>query len=413
MDWTTLTLLAGWGVICNVWAALLYAQRVALRQGIMLKPRKRTEDGTPDEAGADAPPSVCIVIPARNEAESIEASLSGALAQDYPRLRVVVVDDRSEDATAAVADAMAAKDGRLHVLRIDHLPAGWLGKSHALWTATRQVTDDWLLFVDADCTLQPEAVQTALDEAQRRDVSMLSLWPGHLAESFWEHMLIPLCAAVMALWFGRANRRRPGPRSGGGGRGAFANGQFILIRRDAYEKIGGHESVRRAIIEDVPLAERASQMGVRCWTAGGRDLVGVRMYKDLVGICDGWTRIFVGALRSKTKLALSIGWLMVGSLLPFVIGPYLVYQMIVSPKIDPMLWATAATCLSHLVLMYLVSWRFWKLGYCDRRYLLLYPISVVVVSALLARAFWWMLIKRIVGWRKTYYTLDSRAMIVD
>ncbi len=404
MDWTTLIPLAGWGVICNVWAALLYAQRVALRQGIMLKPRHHTQDDVPDSG---EPPSVCILIPARNEAESISASLSGALAQDYPRLRVVVVDDRSEDTTAAVADAIAAEDDRLRVMRIDRLPAGWLGKSHALWTATREVTDDWLLFVDADCTLQPRAVRAALDEAQRRDVSMLSLWPRHLADSFWEHMLIPLCAAVMALWFGRANHSRAGSGS------AFANGQFILIRRDVYEKIGGHESVRRAIIEDVPLAERASKMGVRCWTAGGRDLVGVRMYTDLVGVCDGWTRIFVGALRSKTKLALSIAWLMVGSLLPFVVGPYLVYQLIVSPKIDPMLWVSAGTCLSHLVLMYAVSWRFWKLGDCDRRYLLLYPLSVVVVSVLLARAFWWMLIRRVVGWRKTYYTLDSRAMIVE
>jgi len=398
-------MLAGWGVICNVWAALLYAQRVALRQGIMLKPREQTDDDALNGTGAQ--PSVCILIPARNEAESIGASLSGALAQNYPHLRVVVIDDRSEDTTAAVADAIAEKDNRLKVLSNDHLPQGWLGKSHALWAATRGLTDDWLLFVDADCTLHPDAVRVALDEAKRRDVSMLSLWPGHLAESFWEHVLIPLCAAVMALWFGRANHQRTGSRS------AFANGQFILIRRDEYERIGGHESVRRAIIEDVPLAELASKMGVRCWTAGGRDLVGVRMYKDLVGVCDGWTRIFVGALRSKTKLALSIGWLMVGSLLPFVVGPYLIYQLIVSPIIDPMLWASVGTCLSHLVLMYLVSWRFWKLGNCDRRYLILYPLSVVVVSALLARAFWWMLIRRIVGWRKTYYTLDSRAMIVE
>jgi chlorobactene glucosyltransferase len=407
MDWTSLILLAGWGVICNVWAVLLYAQRVAMRQGIMLKPTEHTGHDDTDQDTPATESSVCIVIPARNEAESIGGSLAAALAQQYPRLRVVVVDDRSEDATAAVADAIAQKDDRLSVMKIDRLPKGWLGKSHALWTATRGVTDDWLLFVDADCTLRPGAVRAALDEAVRRDVSMLSLWPGHLAQSFWEHMLIPLCAAVMALWFGRANRSRPGSGT------AFANGQFILIRRVAYEKIGGHRAVRRAIIEDVPLAELASRMGVRCWTAGGRDLVGVRMYKDLVGVCDGWTRIFVGALRSKTKLALSIGWLWVGSLMPFLLGPYLVYQLMQPGPADPMLLAFAGTCLAHLVLMYAVSWRFWKFGYCDRRYLVLYPVSVIVVSALLARAFWWMLIRRIVGWRKTYYTLDSRAMIVD
>ncbi len=407
MDWTSLTLLAGWGVVCNVWAVLLYAQGVALRQGIMLKPREHIGTDTPGGVDAGELPSVCIVIPARNEAESLGASLSGALAQDYPRLRVVVVDDRSEDATASVADACAANDKRLRVLRIDRLPTGWLGKSHALWTATREVTDDWLLFVDADCTLYPGAVRSALDEAQRRDVAMLSLWPGHLAESFWEHMLIPLCGTVMALWFGRSNA--PGRRAGS----AFANGQFILIRRDAYERIGGHRAVRRALIEDVPLAELAARKGVRSWTAGGRDLVGVRMYKSFSGICDGWTRIFVGALRSRTKLALSIAWLVAGSLLPFVAGPYLGYQLATKQTTDPLLWAAAGTCAAHLVLIYAVSWRFWKLGYCDRRYLLAYPVSVLVVMALLARAIWWLSIRRIVGWRSTYYKLNRRAMIVE
>ncbi len=236
---------------------------------------------------------------------------------------------------------------------------------------------------------------------------MLSLWPRNLAESFWEHMLIPLCAAVMALWFGRSNRTKP--RS----RGAFANGQFILIRRDTYEQIGGHRAVRRALIEDVPLAELAAREGIKCWTAGGRDLVGVRMYKDFKAIADGWSRIFVGALRSRTKLALSIGWLLVGSLLPFIAGPLILYKLVTTPDATPLIWAQAGTCLSHLVLLYAVSYRFWKLGHCDRRYLLLYPVSVVVVMALLARAMWWLSVKRIVGWRKTYYNLDSRAMIID
>lgn len=407
MDWTSLTLLAGWGVVSNVWAGLLLAQHRARRLGVMLTP-DTARVAEPAGNGCAVPDdSVCVIIPARNEADTIGDCLTNVLAQDYPRLHVVVIDDRSTDDTAAVAGRLSARDSRLAVHTIDSLPPGWLGKSHALWSATRRVDADWLLFIDADCTLFPGAVRTAIAEARRRDVSMLSLWPRHLAGSFWEHALIPLCAAVMALWFGRANR------AGASGRGAFANGQFILIRRDAYERIGGHCAVRRALIEDVPLAEHAARKGLRCWTAGGRDLVGVRMYKDFAGISDGWSRIFVGALRSRVKLLLSIAWLLVGSLLPFVAGPYLLYEMMTTPRIDPLLWAAGVTCVTHLSLMYIVSIRFWKMGYCDRRYLMLYPLSVVVVVGLLARATWWLSLKRVVGWRNTWYRLDGRAMIVE
>jgi chlorobactene glucosyltransferase len=407
MDWTSLILLAGWGAVCNVWAALLFAQRQARRRGVMLVPETPPGAGPNAEPRPDAGDSVCIIIPARNEADTIAASLTSVLTQDYPRLSAVVIDDRSTDGTGDAARKIAAADPRLRVQTIDTLPPGWLGKSHALWTATRGLNVDWLLFIDADCTLFPGAVRTAIVETHRRNVTILSLWPRHLAGSFWEQMLIPLCAAVMALWFGRANN------AGTSSRCAFANGQFILIRRDAYERIGGHRAVRRALIEDVPLAEHAARKGLRCWTAGGRDLVGVRMYKDFAGIADGWSRIFVGALRSRAKLLLSIAWLLVGSLLPFVAGPYLLYEMSAASRIEPLLWAASATCLTHLLLIYIVSFRFWVLGHCDRRYLLLYPLSVVVVVALLLRATWWLSIKRIVGWRTTYYNLDSRAMIVE
>lgn len=408
MDWTSIVLLAGWGVLCNVWAVLLYAQRWARRQGIMLVPEDPTVAVKACGFDNQVPESVCVVIPARNEVDTLGTSLQSVLAQDYPCMNIVVVDDRSNDGTGEVARNIAENEECLTVQHIDSLPAGWMGKSHALWTGTRNIKSDWLLFIDSDCRLlNRNTIHTALAEARRRGVAMLSLWPRNMAESFWEHMLIPLCAAVMALWFGGSNRSKA--RS----RGAFANGQFILIRRDTYEQIGGHRAVRRALIEDVPLAEHAARQGVRCWTAGGRDLVGVRMYKDFKAIADGWSRIFVGALRSRTKLALSIGWLLIGSLLPFIAGPYILYSLIITPVPTSLAWAEAITCLSHLILIYAVSFGFWKLGHCDRRYLLLYPVSVVVVIAMLCRAAWWLSVKRIVGWRKTYYKLDNRAMIIE
>jgi chlorobactene glucosyltransferase len=252
------------------------------------------------------------VIAARNESSGLRACLQKVLEQDYPKLAVLIVDDRSEDATHEIAQEFAQSDPRVSVKRIDHLPPKWMGKSHALWQGTRGVCADWLLFMDVDCALKPQAVGRALEEAHVQNVQLLTLWPQQTAGGFWEHVSIPLCGGIIALWFGsqRVNDSRSTL--------AFANGQFLLIERESYERIRGHEAVRSAIIEDIPLAEHAKRSAVACAVASGSNLFSVRMYDNYNAILNGWARIYVGALRSGTKIALSIVWLLLGSLLPYV-----------------------------------------------------------------------------------------------
>jgi hypothetical protein len=387
---------AAWGSICGVWAALILAQSRVRREGLLLRPLP----GDDEESGVL--PSVSVVIPARNEAAALADCLLNVLSQDYPRLSVVVADDRSEDDTAAIADRVAGRDARVRVLRVAKLPRGWMGKSHALWSATRQLTADWLLFLDVDCTLRPQAVRTAIREARRRNIEFLSLWPGQAPGGFWEHLLIPLCAAIIALWFGARKRA------------AFANGQFLLVTRNAYERMGGHRAVRTALIEDIPLAERAALAGVRPWVGSGRELVAVRMYAGLGAIVDGWTRIYVGALRSSVKIAASILWLLCGSLLPYVMAIWLAAKLVgpTRPADPTTLLVTSGLCVLHLALLLAASWRFWGLGGCKRAYLVLYPASVLVVAAILVRAWWWLTVRRSVPWRERAYTIDARAHIV-
>jgi len=399
-----------WGGVIGVWVGLLAAQFFIRRRGLILTPRAAGESGPGGEARAW--PGVCVVIPCRNEAAEIAACLDLVLRQDYPQLRVVVVNDRSEDDTAAIAARYARNDSRVRVETVDELPDGWMGKSHALWRATRDASAEWLLFLDADCRLDPSAVTTAVCEALGRGVGLLSLWPRQAPGTFWEHMTIPLCAGIVALWFGslRLNPLR--------GQRAFANGQFLLIRRDAYERIGGHQAVRDAIIEDIPLAERATSAGVTCLVASGRDLVSVRMYREYAAIRDGWARIYVGALRSSWKIAASILWLLFGSLLPYLVAVLLLAGGIAARTTGggtPGMTrpVAAAFCATHLLLLYVVSWRFWGLGDCPRRHLWLYPVSVVVVIRILAKAWWWLSVRRVVPWRNTDYTIDRRARIVS
>jgi chlorobactene glucosyltransferase len=259
-----------------------------------------------------------------------------------------------------------------------------------------------LLFLDVDCTLRPQAIRTAIREARRRNVEFLSLWPGQATGGFWEHLLIPLCAAIIALWFG-AKRRA-----------AFANGQFLLVASNAYERIGGHRAVRSALIEDIPLAECAALAGVQPWVGSGRELVVVRMYASLKSIVDGWARIYVGALRSSAKIFASILWLLFGSLLPYVMV-LLLAALVVSPlrpAHPATLLITSSLCLLHLTLLLAASWRFWGLGGCKRAYLALYPVSVLFVIAILVRAWWWLTVRRSVPWRERAYTIDARGGIV-
>jgi chlorobactene glucosyltransferase len=398
-----------WGSIIAVWQGLLIAQFLIRRRGLLLKPGNI--DGADRSQDAAVRPEVCVIIPARNEGSELAECLDNVLGQDYPRLCVLVVNDRSEDDTASIALRYARADPRVRIVNITSLPDGWLGKSNALWQGTRQLTEDWLLFLDADCRLEPSGVSTAVAEAQARHVELLSLWPRQAAGTFWEHMTIPLCAGIIALWFGSDRVNRPQHQA------AFANGQFLLIKRSAYERIDGHRAVRSALIEDVPLAELAKRAGVACRVASGRELVSVRMYRNYSAIRDGWARIYVGALRSSLKLAISILWLVFGSLLPYAVAAALLVERFVLPASaggrspETLRVMLAGLCASHLILMYIVSYRFWGLGDCPRSYLWLYPVSVCVVIDILLRALWWLGVRRSVDWRGRRYSIDRHAVI--
>jgi len=390
-------LLAGWSVVCNVWLGLWIAQSIAKRRGLLLTPHVYT---------GPKPPSVEILIPARNEGQTIRACLDSVAQQDYQDWSATVIDDRSEDQTAMQVQRFVEQDRRFRLLRIHDRPANWMGKTYALSEGTGDCSADWMLFVDVDCLLDPSALSTVMREAERRDVDLLTLWPRHRGGGFWEHLLIPLFGGVIALWYGTANRSdlRRGP--------GFANGQFILIRRDKYEQMGGHTSVRHCLIEDIPLAEHAKRSGLRCWVGGGAELISVRMYDSLAGICSGGSRILFGALRSRIKLALSIAWVLLGSLLPFVMLPIILFRVFPLDQARTVDLIALGLCANHLLMIGLVSWRFWGWGGCDRRYLLLYPLSALCVLAVLCQTLAMMCFRRRVCWRGTRYTLTPKAGII-
>lgn len=349
------------------------------------------------EPGGDSEQSVTVIIPAKNEAERIGETLRHLLEQNHDNLRIIISDDRSDDGTAQVASGIAANDPRVSILRIDALPPQWMGKSHAMWHAAKQVDSDWLLFIDADCHILPNGLVSALRYANRRKADLLSLWPRDGSVGFWERLLLPLCGAMIVIWYGRSTQHGGGPVS-------FANGQFLLVRRDAYWAVGGHESVRDRLIEDIPFAERLQAAGHHVVSAIGADVCSVRMYDSLRELVRGWQRIYIGVL-TPAQIALCMLSIVVGSLVPYVTVPYCLHRVCRGDGVVALTFLVLGGI--HLAALMATSIRFFSIAYCRLRYLWLYPLSCLGVLAILAGSLVRRLRRTTVEWRGTRYDVRS------
>ncbi len=225
------------------------------------------------------PPSVCLCMPVRNEVRELPAALDAWLAQDYPRLAILVVDDGSTDGSSEILQLRAAhRGGRLRVLRNDHLPPGWLGKNHALHLASIQpeaLAADWLLFVDGDVQASPDLLRRAMAFAQDQPTDLLALLPAVDVVSPAERLVLPLAASAFLLLV--PPHQVPNPRHP-----AFCGvGGFTLVHRTAYDAVGGHAAAPLEAIDDMMLARRVKAAGfVNRVARGGPDLH-LRMYHGL------------------------------------------------------------------------------------------------------------------------------------
>jgi chlorobactene glucosyltransferase len=272
-------------LISAAWLAIMTLLIVrAIRQRGLLPRVAAASPPPPDQA-----PLIAVIVPARDEEDNIGRCLASLVAQDYPagRWRVFVVDDHSQDATAAVVGGMAARHGRVELLRSPPLPAGWVGKSHACWNGARAVLGEtqWLCFVDADVTLMPATLSSAVNAASLRNLDVLSLAPHQELQSFAERLILP-CGLILLSFL--QNLRRLQARTG---RDVTATGQFMMVRRDAYHAAGGHAAVCGAICEDLELARRLKQAGYSVLLMGGEALVTARMYT-------GWETLWPGLAKN-------------------------------------------------------------------------------------------------------------------
>jgi chlorobactene glucosyltransferase len=238
-------------------------------------------------------PLVSVIVPARNEERMIERCVRSVLASEYPNLEIVAVDDRSTDRTGQILRELAAHDGRLRVVSGAELPPGWYGKPWACWQGYRVARGSVLLFTDAD-TIHGPALHghaVAMLVAERAD--LVSVMCRQEMLSFWERAVQPFFFLIIGMRFGSLERinKTTNPRD------AIANGQFILMTRESYEAVGGHERVKDTVVEDLGLAAAYLRAGRRLrFAAAERDMT-TRMYTSLDQIVEGWTKNFFVAVR--------------------------------------------------------------------------------------------------------------------
>lgn len=239
-----------------------------------------------------ASPLVSVLIPARNEAQRIGTCLAGLATHHYRRFEVIVVDDHSTDATAAVVGDYAPQLPTLAVVTSAALPAGWAGKCWACWQASAQARGEWLLFLDADVQPLAGLIGALVAYAERSGADAITLMPLLRMGSIAERLLLP---AFQTMLYGVYPLRLVSdPRSPI----AFANGQVLFIRRTVYDATGGHQAVRGSVLEDTDFGQRVKAVGYRLHAASARDLVTVRMYDDWASTVEGLGKNAVAGYRS-------------------------------------------------------------------------------------------------------------------
>ncbi len=242
------------------------------------------------KAGDLASGGLSVLIPARNEELNLPECLRSVLAQGSVVNEVLVYDDHSVDATARIAASTG--DTRVRVLTPNELPSGWYGKTFACSQLSSAAGNQWLLFLDADARLEPEACARMLSEAARRNLTFLSCWPRFITLSWPERLLMPMLNFVVFSVF-------PGPLSPWRGDVSLglAHGACMLMERDAYARVGGHAAVRDEIFEDTRMAQLWRRRGERGLCLDGSSVVRVRMYAGLEEIWHGFTKNFYLAFR--------------------------------------------------------------------------------------------------------------------
>jgi cellulose synthase/poly-beta-1,6-N-acetylglucosamine synthase-like glycosyltransferase len=317
---------------------------------------------------------ISAIVPARNEEENIETAVRSLAAQ--PEIaQVIVVDDQSTDRTPEILGRLAAEIHKLTVLRAGELPSGWVGKNHALAIGAHAATNDWLLFTDADTVLLPSAAHRAMQDAQSSGAALVSYSPEQITRGALESALIPFIYCRLARKFNFDAVNDPSSPA------AAANGQFVLIRRDAYENTGGHDAIAGEVLEDVALARRVKRAGFRLHFASVEGIARTRMYRSFGAMWQGWSKNLYALLGATPagaarEILAAFPWLFVLLLAAGILMPG-----------RPREWFFAAALVA-LAIRHLWYARELRANRYSVRFIIYYGLAVSLYVAVLASSVW-------------------------
>jgi glycosyltransferase involved in cell wall biosynthesis len=345
-------------------------------------------------------PRVSIIVPARNEEETIERALQTLLALDYDNYEVIAVNDRSTDRTGEIMERISQNPHPVaqnatrmgHPLRVIHhteLPPGWLGKTHAMWAAANHATGDWLLFTDADVMFKPDSVRRALAYAEAEPADHVVLFPRMIMKQPGEYMMIAFFQTM--FMFGHRPWKVADPSTDD----HMGVGAFNLVRRRVYDAVGTYEALRMEVLDDMKLGKIVKNAGFAQRNVFGGDLISIRWGHGAFGIVNNLTKNFFAVLSFQSwRTLLSAFGLAFINLGPFL-GVWLAHG-----------WARLpfAIALGSLLLIYIgMSWRSSVPPY----YVLLHPVSTMLFIYTLLRSMFLTLRNDGIVWRGTKYPLEE------
>jgi glycosyltransferase involved in cell wall biosynthesis len=335
-------------------------------------------------------PKITIIVPARDEEGEIESALRSLVNLEWPNYEVIAVNDRSSDRTGQIMEHVASEHDPNHRLKLIHvtdLPEGWLGKPHAMWTATKQATGDWLLFTDADVVFRPDSLRRAMAYVAESNADHLVMFPTHIDWSISKKIM--LAGFNMLFLFGHRPWKTADPRS----RDHMGVGAFNLVKRNVYDAVGGFENLRMEIIEDMRLGKLIKDAGYAQRNVFGHDLLLLPWGSGALGISRNLTKNFFAVVHFSVPRALGACFL----LMFFNITPFVMIWL--APG-----WAKigfAAALLSILCLYIGMSWHTPIWPY----YFVFHPISTGLIVYTMFVSMAHTLSNDGVVWRGTHYSL--------
>jgi chlorobactene glucosyltransferase len=353
-----------------------------------------------------APPRVSILIPARNEEKNIWECLESLGQQDYPNCEIIVVNDRSTDSTAEIVREFQKSHKNVTLIHNAELQECWSSKNFALHRGIQSAKGSWYLFTDADTRHNPKCLSQAVNYVLDKKVDMLSLLPSLETKSFWEKLVQPQAAAALFLSFPIKNSNNPRKKT------AIANGQFILISKEAYRKFGGHEGLREHLLEDVAMAKAVKHGGDVLNLVIGPDLYRTRMYKNFREIWNGWTRIFYYIYDKRFWLILAnIAIHFVFSLLPIVIFVYSGVALAMKKGLPNRAFPLFVVSALQILVIRLTAFLYCRVSRSNTFYSLLSPIGFAIVIGILLNAIRTIFSKKGITWRGTTYPKELKGFI--